>query len=265
MDNQTYWRQQLLDAPLFPNIAWSKPEQKSQAGRLGIVGGNSTGFQVVAKNYDHALRSGVGEAKILLPDILKKNLPPTMTEVVFAKANPSGGLSKEALPDLLAFAEWCQAILMIGESGQNSETAILYENFITTHQGPLVVTRDAIDLLKDSFEPLLNRPETVLVLSFAQLQKLFQKTYYPIILTFNMQLTSLVASLFKFTISYPATIMVLHQDKILVAHRGQVTSTPFTDHLSLWQGYTATKATVHWLWNLETPLESLTTSLLASC
>lgn len=264
MNSQTYWQQQSLDKPLFPNLAWSRPEQRSQAGRLGIIGGNSAGFQIVAKNYDHALRSGVGEVKILLPDSLKKSLPPTMTEVVFAKTNPSGGLSKEALPDLLAFTNWSQAILMIGENGQNSETAILYENFITTYQGPLVVTRDAVDLLKDSFESLLNRPQTVLVVSFAQLQKLFQKTYYPIILTFSMQLTSLVSALYKFTITYPVTIMVLHQDKLLVAHQGQVTSTPFKDHLSIWQGYTTTKATVYWLWHLQQPLESLTTSLVAS-
>lgn len=68
----TYWLTQSSDKPLFPDIAWSKPEQRSQAGHLGIIGGNKLGFAGVAEAYSVALETGVGKATVLLPDVLKK-------------------------------------------------------------------------------------------------------------------------------------------------------------------------------------------------
>ena len=68
----SYWRTQTSTKPLFPDIEWAKPEQRSQAGRLGVVGGNKLGFAGVAEAYSRALNIGAGEVKVLLPDALKK-------------------------------------------------------------------------------------------------------------------------------------------------------------------------------------------------
>jgi len=67
-----YWQRQTPERPLFPDIEWNKPEQRSRAGKLGIIGGNKLGFAGVAEAYSTALASGVGEARALLPDVLKK-------------------------------------------------------------------------------------------------------------------------------------------------------------------------------------------------
>ena len=257
-----YWRQQTLEKPLFPDIEWAKPEQKSQAGRLGIIGGNKLGFISVAENYETALKTGAGEVKILLPDVLKKSIPKHITDVIYAPTNQSGSLSRDAINEMKAIGSWATGILLIGDAGRNSETTILYEDFINDYKGPLTITRDAIDLLRNSSVTLVDRQNTLLVASFSQLQKLFQAVYYPKVLTFSMQLANLVEALHKFTISYPISILTLHQDTILTASNGQVTSYPCSDPMKIWRGNTATNAAVYWLWNPQKPLESTTTSLL---
>ena len=213
----TYWRTQAPNKPLFPNIEWSRPEQRLQAGRLGIIGGNKLGFAGVAESYSTALKSGAGEVRVLLPNVLRKTIPTNITDTVFGATNPSGSLAASALEDMKTIDSWATGILLVGDAGRNSETAILYENFILSSTKPITITRDAVDLVKNSASTLVERPNTLLVVSFAQLQKLFQSVYYPKILTFSMQLTSLVEALHKFTITYPVSIAVLHNDYLAIS------------------------------------------------
>lgn len=262
MENLPYWHQQTADKPLYPDIEWSKPQQKSLSGRLGIIGGNKLGFAAVADNYGAALQIGVGEVRVLLPDSLKKSIPPIMTDVVYAATNSSGSLGADAIAEMKALGKWATGILMIGDCGQSSETAVLYENFVQSYAGPLIITRDAIDLLRNSSQMLVNRPDTLLVASFAQLQKLFSAVYYPKVLTFSMQLSNLVEAIHKFTITYPISIAVFHNDTLLVAYDGNVTSTPYLTPMEIWRGKMATTAAAYWLWNPSKPLESTTSSLL---
>jgi len=199
--------------------------------------------------------------RVLLPDVLRKTIPTSITDAIFGATNPSGSLAKDARTEMLALGQWSTGILLIGDAGRNSETAILYEDFLADYSGPLIITRDAVDLTKNSPQALAERPNTLLVVSFAQLQKLFQSVYYPKILTFSMQLTSLVEALHKFTITYPVTIAVLHKDYLLVAHGGNVTSTEWQNPMAIWRGSVATKAAAYWLWNPGKPLEAVTASL----
>lgn len=259
----TYWHKQTAEKPLFPNIAWSKPEQRSQAGKMAILGGNKLGFSAVAENYKEALAAGVGECRVILPDALKKVIPATITDTVFVPSNPSGGIAKEGRADLLTASEWANILLLIGDAGKNSETAMAYENLLQTTKKPTVLTRDTIDLLRQTSNEIIARENTLLVLSFAQLQKLFQAVYYPKILTFSMQLTNLVEALHKFTITYPINIMVMHNDNLLVAASGEVSSTPWNNPMAIWRGSVATKAACYWLWNPKKPFEAITTSIVA--
>ncbi len=262
MQNYPYWRQQTTAKPLYPDIEWSKPERRDQAGRLGIIGGNKLGFAGVAEAYSVSLGAGVGEVRVLLPDVLKKTIPSAISDTVFGETTPSGSLAKNALPEMIALGEWATGVLLAGDAGRNSETAIAYEQFVEAYTGPLTLTRDAVDLMKNSPDRLVERPDTLLVVSFAQLQKLFSSVYYPKVLAFSMQLTGLVESVHKFTISYPVTILVLHKDHLIAAHGGNVTTTPWDNPMAIWRGQVATKATAYWLWNKTSPLEAVTASLV---
>ncbi len=258
----SFWKKQLPETPLFPDVQWSKPEQRSMAGKLGIIGGNKLGFAGVAEAYAVAQKNGVGQARVVLPDVLKRTIPSTITDTLFAPTNPSGSLSKDAANELRTISDWAQGILMIGDAGRSSETAILYEQFIQEYTGQLVLTRDAIDLVKNSTQLLVDRPNTILVASFAQLQKLFQAVYYPKVLTFSMQLTNLVDALHKFTVTYPVTLVVLHKEQLIIAHDGQVVTMPWQSPMAIWRGETAAKIASYWLWNPGKPLEAAATSLI---
>lgn len=257
----TYWRKQATGKPLFPDIEWSKPERRDQAGKLLVVGGNKLGFSAAAESYQQSLEAGVGQTKVLVPDCLKGTIPSALLDVLFAACTPSGGLSKDALPELRTASEWADATLLIGDAGRNAETALLYEEFIRNYTKPLTVTRDAIDLVKNNPSLLADRPNTLLVASFAQVQKLFAGVYYPKILTFNMQLLQLVEALHKFTITYPCTIMTLHKDMLIIAHEGEVVTQEWNEPMAIWRGSVATHATYYWLWNQSKPLHAATASI----
>lgn len=258
----TYWQTQSPTKPLFPDITWSKPERRDQAGKLGIIGGNKLGFAAVAESYQTALQAGAGQVRVLLPECLKSTVPKSLLDVVFAPCNPSGSLAKDALPELHALSDWADELLLIGDAGRSSETAIVYEQLLSDYSGPLVMTRDAVDLVKNGSLQLVERPETTLVASFAQTQKLFQSVYYPKLLTFSMQLQQLVEALHKFTITYPVAIMTLHREQLVIATGGEVLTQAFDQPMKIWRGDVATHAAVWWLWNRQKPLEALATSLL---
>lgn len=259
--DHSYWQRQEPGKPLFPDVEWSKPERRDQAGNLLVVGGNKLGFVAAADAYQTALSTGAGSVKVLLPDCLKKSVPSTLLDVVFAACTPSGGLSKDALPELRATSGWANGVLLIGDAGRNAETALAYEEFISTYHGQLTVSRDAVDLVKNNPGLLVERADTLIVASFAQVQKLFQGVYYPKILTFNMQLLQLVEALHKFTTTYPSTILTLHKDTIVIAHDGKVITQVWQEPMAIWRGSVAAKAACYGLWSPRKPLEAVTASL----
>lgn len=262
MNNTTYWHKQNRENPLYKDFEWNKPERKSERGNLGIVGGQTSGFITVAGSYKIAHDDEIGQVRVLLPDSLKKSIPISADEVRFSKTNTTGGLSKDSVGDLVALADWSDVCLMIGDCGKSSETSICYEEMLKKTNSPVVITRDAIDLVLNSTNILLNRHNTLLVLSFAQIQKLFKNAYYPVILSFNMQLTQLVEAVHKFTITYPISIAVFHQSNIVIAHDGQVTTTKFNNPLEIWRGVTATKMAINWTYKIKDPLQCFTVAAI---
>jgi hypothetical protein len=257
----SYWHTQTPATPLFPDIQWSKPQQRALAGKLVLIGGNKLGFAAVASAYEAALAAGIGECRAVLPDALKKSLD-AQFDGVFLPTNPSGGFSKGAARDLQAYAAWGDGLLLIGDAGRNAETAMLYEQLLGSDR-PLVLTRDALDMVRGQAATWLENPQICAVATFAQLQKLFQEVHYPKMLLFRMQLAQLVDTLHKFTISYPAKIITLHQGQLIVASDGEVSTTPCEDNLMIWRGIMATRASVYWLQHPKKPFEALTTAIIA--
>ena len=262
MNQHDYWQKQAPGKPLFEDIKWSRPEQRSQAGKLAIIGGHEQGFAAVGESYRVAMEEGVGDIRVLLPDVLQKTIPSTITDALFVPSNPSGGFSKESWSQIEATAEWADGLLLPGDAGRNSETAILYEQLIRQTSVPMTLTRDAVELLKSCYVPLLERPQTLLVVSFAQIQKIFASVYYPKVLTLTMPLIGFVEALHKFTLTYPVAIAVLHNENLIVAKSGKISSTSWTNAMAIWHGQTAARASVYWLWNKSKVFEAVSTSLV---
>jgi hypothetical protein len=259
--NQDYWRQQEPGKLLFPDVEWSKPERRSARGKLLIVGGSAHGFAGVGKAYTVASETGAGSIRLALPDVLEKKLPKDI-DGIFLPTSSGGGIGKDGLDDLMAAVDWADGVLLVGDSGQNSETTIMFEKIIkiAPKQKWFTVTRDAVDLIRGMGEDLANQKNVNLVMSFAQIQKLFSSVYYPKILTHSMQLATVIDAMHKFTITYPITLAMIHNDHLIVASDGEVISQNNANMMDLINGTVAAKSATYLLWDPTKPLEAIASS-----
>lgn len=256
----TYWRKQDSDKPLFPDIVWSRPESKSNSGKLAVIGGHSHGFGAPGAAYGEALDAGIGVCKVLLPDSVKKTVSQVLPDASYGPSNPSGSFSKQALGSFVEISSWGDATILAGDLGRNSETAVLLESFVQVYQGMLVISQDAADYFKAFPQLLMSRKDTVLVISIAQLQKIFINAPLITPITYGMTLPQLAEALHVFTEKFPITIVVKHHDTIFVANNGQVVSQENNE--MPWRVRTAGRASVFWLQNPSQPLEAISTSLI---
>lgn len=256
-----YWHKQTIDKPLFPELLWSRPENRLHAGKLAIIGGNLHGFSAPAEAYNLAMKAGIGTAKVLLPSSIEKIVGPVLEHGEFAPSNPSGSFSQKALATFLDLAAWADGTLLAGDLGRNSETAIALEKFLTKHQGQVTLTKDAADYFIATARTLGQRPNTCLVLSFAQLQKLGSSLGFSQPFTFSMDLLNLVRALHELTTDYPLNIITKHQQNLLVATAGQVSTTKLPQDPEIWRLKTAAYTSVWWLQNPSQTFQALTTAI----
>jgi len=261
---QKYWLRQEPLKPLFPDMAWSRPENRLQAGKLLIVGGNVHGFAAPAEAYNEAIKAGVGAARVLLPDAVQKIVGRVLENGEFAPSTPSGSFNQKALDELLFSAQWADGVLLAGDLGRNSETAILIEKFLDKYHQAATLTKDAVDYATSAPQTILNRADTLLVLSLSQLQRLGMAAKATAPITFSMDLLRLVEWLHEFTRAYQPHIIVNHLDTIFVAVQGQVSTTKFSDEAPIWRVRTSAHAAVWWLQNPSKPFEALTAALVTS-
>lgn len=261
--DSTYWHKQTADQPLFADMLWSRPENRAFAGKLLIVGGNAHGFAAPAEAYAESQKAGIGVARVMLPDSLQKTVGKVFEAGEFAPSTPSGSFSQKALAELLADSNWADGVLLAGDLGRNSETAILLEKFTAKYPGQLTITKDAADYFATSPQLILNRPETALVISLAQLQKLGVSAHFPTAFTFNMDLLRFVEALHEFTTQFSCNIIVKHLDNIFVAANGEVSNTKLAIDQSIWRTKTAARAATWWLQNPSKTFAALTTALVA--
>jgi hypothetical protein len=260
--DRSYWHRQAFDTPLFPDLLWSRPENKIHAGKLLIMGGNAFGFVEPAEAFKAAETAGAGTVRMLLPDSLRKFVGPTFTAGELAPSTPSGSFAQTALAELLAMSEWAEGVLLAGGFGRNSETAVLLEKFPIKYSGQLTITQDAADYFTANPLGILNRQNTALVVSFAQLQKIASQAHFPTAFTFEMDFLRLVTNLHEFTNSYPVNVITKHLDTLFVAAGGQVSTTKLAEDMKVWRVITAAKTSVWWMQNPSKPFEALTTALV---
>jgi NAD(P)H-hydrate repair Nnr-like enzyme with NAD(P)H-hydrate dehydratase domain len=258
---QEYWLKQTQETPLFPDILWARPENKRSAGKLLIVGGSAHGFVAVGEAFAEATKAGAGSLMAVMPDALRKSVGPLL-EAEFVPSTPSGSFASQALGELLPHTAWADAVLLAGDIGRNSETAALLEQFVLKYQGPLVVTKDVTDYFYAQPKLLAERQHTVIVLSLAQLQKLGTALKFETPFLLSMGLMLLVQALHSFTKIYPVIVVVKELENIVVAHKGNVSSTKLNEDKEIWRVATAAKASVFWMQNPGKTFQSVTASMV---
>jgi ADP-dependent NAD(P)H-hydrate dehydratase / NAD(P)H-hydrate epimerase len=229
---RTYWYRQEPDKPLFADLLWSRPENKAHAGKLLIVGGNMHGFAAPAEAYGAAMAAGIGTARVLLPLAVKKAAGNLLPDLEYSASTPSGSFAQAALGELTEHGRWADSVLFAGDLGHNSETAILLEKYLTDYKHLICLTQDAADYCLSLSEMILNRLDTLLVLTMAQLQKLAISVGHDKPFTLGMDLLRLTENLHEFTLRYVPHIIVRHGNQILIATAGKVCSTQLKDETS---------------------------------
>jgi ADP-dependent NAD(P)H-hydrate dehydratase / NAD(P)H-hydrate epimerase len=255
-----YWQRQ-IDKPLFPELEWSRPETKSQAGKLLIIGGTKHGFAAPAEAYGAAAQAGAGSIRVMLPESLRRSVSKLFPEADFAPSNLSGSFAANSLAELCGASMWADGVLFPGDMSRNSETTILLENFLGKCPAQVTLTKDAADLLCQQPIHILHRPDTLLVLAMGQLQKLASEAHFPRAFTSDMGLVQLTENLHEFTKRFSLHIVTKHQGHYIAAVQGQVSTTKITHEKQVWRLQTAAATSVWWLQNPSKPFEAITTAL----
>lgn len=256
----SYWHKQTTK-PLFPDIEWSRPENRLQAGKLLIIGGTGYEFQAPANAYGDALDAGVGTAKVLLPDSMQKVVSHIFPEAEFAPSTPSGSFASTSLAQMLDLASWADGVLLPGNLGRNSETTVVLETFLEKYSGQVTLTKDVADLMCRQPLSVLHRPDTLLVLAMGQLRELGSSAHFPRAFTSEIGIIALVDALHEFTTRFALHIITRHQDQYIVAVNGQVSTTPVKTDKPVWRLETASAAAVWWLQNPQKPFDALTNTV----
>lgn len=271
----SYWQKQSARHPLFPDLTWNIPEQKS--GRVTVIGGNSQNFSTVIRTAEYlGTAFPLSSVHTILPDVIRPKLPP-LSNFKFTPSTDSGSFARSGA--LRAYFDVADANLIIGDLSKNSATAIAITDLLShetpnnsssptpsTPFKPTVLTRDTVDLIANDGPIWLIRPAIFIVASMLQLQKLFRAVYYPRMILLSQPLLPVIETLHKFTLTYPTTLLTFHQDHIIVAHQGNITTTPITDTeyspISLWSGQLASKVLGFNLYNPGQPLAATTAAIL---
>lgn len=262
MEYTDFWHKQEPDQPLFPDLIWNRPENKLHAGRLLIAGGNIHGFNAPATAYSEAQKAGIGAARVMLPDSLQKTVGTLFPETEFLPSTPSGSFAQTALAEFLATAEWADGVLLAGDFGRNSETAIMLEKFTQKYSGQLTLTKDAVDYFAKAPKELLQREDTTLVVSLSQLQQVAIHARFTTPITLSMGILQLAEALHIFTSEHTAHIVTQHVDNVLVAVNGRVSTTKLAESAKIWRVSTAAHISTWWLQNPNKSFEALSTALI---
>lgn len=252
MDNTNWLRQ--TKEPLFPDVLWSRPENKRFAGKLLIIGGHKQSFNTVSGVYATALKAGIGTARVLLPQALQNTLKTVFPEAEYAPSNKIGSFSHDSLAALLEAAEWADGVLLAGDFGKNSETAILLDSFAEKYGGLLALAGDSLDYFTAQAAKLTRRSNTLIIAELGRLQKLAA----PSLIQQNADLSKVIGQISNWTSQTGLAIVTEHSKQLIVAYQQQISTTP-VKHKADDPALSAC-ATVWLLQQPEKPFEALTTA-----
>ncbi|HVS79058.1 MAG TPA: hypothetical protein VHD84_02080 [Candidatus Saccharimonadales bacterium] len=216
------WLKQTPDKPLFADMLWSRPENRRYAGKLLIIGGHQQAFNEVSAAYLAATEAGAGTVRVILPDSLQKMLSKVFPEAEYAASTPIGSFSRQALGTLLDAAEWADSVLVAGDLGKNSETAILLESFIDKYPGQLALAGDSLDYFLDQPSKPVARPKTLLIASVGQVQKLAA----PTLIQQNADLAKVVEQISGWVSQIDLSLVTTHSSQAIAAYKERVSTTP---------------------------------------
>lgn len=227
----------------YKDLYWNVPDGQKK-GEVAVVGGNAQNFRVPVKTAEYLLKEfPLKTVRVVLPEVLKSKLPP-LPDVVFLKDVAGGSIADSE--GLLRAFDAVDFSVVVGDLSKNSVTSAAVGKAVASGKKPILITRDAIDLIAgEKLDQILMREDLTLVGSLAQMQKILKSVYYPKVLTLSQSLVQVTEVFHKFTLSYPVQIVTLHEGQILIAFNGKVVAVPMVKTpysvLTIWNGEMAAR------------------------
>lgn len=243
------------------DLLWNIPERKQ--GKVNIIGGNLQNFRTPVKTAEFlGVNYPIETVNVVLPDALSSKLPP-LPNFVFLPSTDSGSFSGEGLEQAINSVDFN---LLIGDISKNSITTKALSSALRIAEKMTLITRDTVDIIAEENPERLLMNENIIILgSMMQLQKLLRSVYYPKMLLISQSLIQVAEVLHKFTLSYPISLITLHNGQILIANAGKVVAAPLEktkySPLSFWNGELAAKIVALNLYNPNNFISSSLASL----
>ncbi|MBR3329033.1 hypothetical protein IKG29_00690 [Candidatus Saccharibacteria bacterium] len=246
------------------DLVWNIPEQKK--GIVNVVGGNNQLFKTEIKVSEFlATTYPIKDVFTVLPNVLKKTLPALPNFKFLSSIDSESFSSDEELKEIFNSADFN---LILGDFSKNKITMRAVASAYQNSEKPLLITRDGVDLITgENPEKILMNEKVILLASMAQLQKLLRAIYYPKVLLLSQSLVQVAEVLHKLTLSYPISVITLHNDRILVAKNGVVKAVPLEKSgyspIMLWQGKFAAKVAALNLYNPDNLVGAVISAIFA--
>ncbi|MDO5480684.1 MAG: hypothetical protein Q4F58_03395 [Candidatus Saccharibacteria bacterium] len=242
----------------YKDLFWNIPSEQKK-GVASVIGGNGQNFKTPMKTAEFlAGEFPLKEVKVVLPDVLKPKLPP-LGNLVFLKTTDTGSFSEA--DEIRAAIDNVDFSLIVGDLSKNAITAKIFGKALTASNKPLLLTRDAIDLVTgEGMDKILMRENLTIYGSILQWQKIFKSVLYPKILQPSQSLVQVAEAFHKFTLSYPVQVVAFHDGQMLIAKNGKVAVVPLVQTayspLTIWSGELACKILALNLYNPDKFIEA---------
>lgn len=247
----------------YKDLYWNIPEEQKK-GVVAVIGGNGQSFKTPMKTAEYiSAEFPLKETKVVLPDVLKPKLPP-LDNLVFLKTTDTGSFSEAE--EIKASIENVDFSLVVGDLSRNAITAKIFGEALVASKKPVMLTRDAIDLMTETkLEKLLMRENLIIFGSLVQWQKIFRTVLYPKILQPSQSLVQVAEAFHKFTLSYPTQVVTFHDGQMIIAKNGKVAVVALiqTEYspLTIWNGELASKILALNLYNPDKFIEATVAAL----
>lgn len=239
-----------VEENIAKDLLWNIPERKQ--GVVNVIGGNSQNFRTPVRVAEYLTEKyPIETVNLILPDALKSKLPP-MPNFKFLESTETGSFADST--ELVANINNGEYNLLIGDLSKNAVTGKAVVSACVSSKKPMLLTRDAVDLVAENGpEKLLLNENLIVFGSLVQIQKILRAVYYPKMLLLSQSLVQVVEVLHKFTLSYPVSIVTLHNGQILVVKDGAAKAVPMEKSgyspMMLWSGDLAAKIVALNLYN----------------
>ena len=253
-----------IEKKLEEDLSWNIPEKKM--GTVNVFGGNVGSFKTEIKIAEYlGEKYPIEKLNLVLPDALKNQLP-ALSNFLFLSSTESGSFKDaEEIAKVFNSADFN---LILGDLSKNAITSKAVASACDFAEKPTILTRDAVDLLAESMtEKVLMNQNLIFLASMPQLIKVLRAVYYPKMLLLSQSLIQVAEILHKFTLSYPVSLITLHNEQILIAKNGEVKAIPLSfsgfSPMMIWQGELAAKILAMNLYNPDNFIRA-TTSVIFS-